>query len=87
MDGEINESVYNRFSMLGKGVGMKCGVVEWVKRSTLRCFQYMERMAESDLTKKVHASVVDAILPSTLNYYVCYFYSRSTKTPRRHKEI
>ncbi len=29
MDGESNESVYNRFGMSSKGEGMKCGVVVW----------------------------------------------------------
>ncbi len=38
MDGESNESVYNRSGMSSKGEGMKCGVVEGVKRNTLRWF-------------------------------------------------
>ncbi len=36
VDGENNESVYRRFGMSSKGEGMSCGVVEMVKRSTLR---------------------------------------------------
>ncbi len=36
MDGESSESVYGRFGMLVKGEEMNCGVVEVVKRSTLR---------------------------------------------------
>ncbi len=44
MDGESNESVYNRFGMSSKGEGVKCGVVEGVKRDTLRWFGHIERM-------------------------------------------
>ncbi len=35
-DGLNNESVYERCGMKGRGSGVECGVVEWVKRSTLR---------------------------------------------------
>lgn len=35
-DGETNESVYERCGMGTSANGIKCGVVEWVKRSTLR---------------------------------------------------
>ena len=61
LDGESNESVYNRFGMASKGEGMKCGVVEWVKRNTLRWFGHMERMDENEMTKRVYRSKVDAI--------------------------
>ncbi len=35
-DRESNEEMYGRFGMSESAVGMDCGVVEWVKRSTLR---------------------------------------------------
>ncbi len=35
-DGLSNESVYERCGMRGHGSGVGCGVVEWMKRSTLR---------------------------------------------------
>ncbi len=35
-DGLSNESVYERCVMRGRGCGVGCCVVEWVKRSTLR---------------------------------------------------
>ncbi len=54
MDDESNESVYNRFGISSKGEGMKCGVVEGVKCNTLRWFGHMERMAESEMTKRVY---------------------------------
>ncbi len=38
-----------------KGEGMKCGVVEGVKHNTLRWFGHMERMAESEMTKRVQS--------------------------------
>lgn len=41
MEGEINESVYNRFGMLGEEVG-----VEWVRRNSLRSFRGMGRVAK-----------------------------------------
>ncbi len=43
MDGESNESVYNRFGMSSKGEGMKHGVVEGVKCNTLRWSGHMAR--------------------------------------------
>ena len=49
-----NESVYERFGMESKGEGIKCGVVEWVKRNTLRWFGHVERMGEEELTKRVY---------------------------------
>jgi len=61
LDGESNESVYNRFGMTSKGEGMKCGVVEGVKRSTLRWFGHMERMDECEMTKRVYMSKIDAV--------------------------
>ncbi len=38
MDGVSNECVYERFGMSHVGVGKKCGVVEEVKRQTLKWF-------------------------------------------------
>ncbi len=43
-DGLSNEGVYERCGMRGHGSGVGCGVVEWVKRSTLRWFGHIERM-------------------------------------------
>ncbi len=43
-DGLSNESVYERCGMRGRGSGTGCGVLEWVKRSTLRWFANIERM-------------------------------------------
>ncbi len=37
-DRESNEDMYRRFGMSETAVGMDCGVVEWVKRSTLRWY-------------------------------------------------
>ncbi len=54
MDGESNESVYNRSGMSSKGEGMKCGVVEGVKHNTLRWFGHMERMTENVITKSIY---------------------------------
>ncbi len=54
MDGESNESMYNRYGMPSKGEGMKCGVVEGVKCNTLRWFGYMERTGENVMTKSIY---------------------------------
>ncbi len=43
-DGVSNESVYEKCGMRGRGSGVGCKVVEWVKRSTLRWFGHIERM-------------------------------------------
>ncbi len=40
MNGESNESVYNRFGMSNKGEGMKCGVVDGVKHNTKVIWPY-----------------------------------------------
>ncbi len=36
--------------------GIGCGVVQWVKRSTLRWFGYVERMRRDEFVKKVYVS-------------------------------
>ncbi len=50
-DGLSNESVYKSCGMRGRGSGVKCGVVEWVKRSTLRWFGRIERMRNEEFVK------------------------------------
>ncbi len=52
-------SVYERFGMCHVGVGKKCGVVEEVKRQTLKWFGHVERMEESKMTKRVYVSEID----------------------------
>ncbi len=47
-DGACNEYVYERCGMRGCGSGVGCGGVEWVKRSTLRWFNHLERMENED---------------------------------------
>ncbi len=47
MDGMSNESVYEHFGMYHRGEGEKCGVVEEVKRQTLKWLCHMEGMEES----------------------------------------
>ena len=58
-DMESNENVYERFGMRSKGEGIKCGVVEWVKRNSLRWFGHVERMRKEDLTKRVYNSEIE----------------------------
>ncbi len=41
-DGESNESMYERCGMGINANGVLCGVVEWVKRNTLRSFRHWE---------------------------------------------
>ncbi len=59
MDGESNENVYRKFGMSSRGEGVSCGVVEMVKRSTLRWFGHLERMNERELTKRIYRSKTD----------------------------
>ncbi len=51
-DGLSNASVYERCGIIGHGSGVGCGVVEWVKRSTLRWFGHIERMENEEFVKK-----------------------------------
>ncbi len=55
-DGESNESVYERCGMGSQVNGVNCGVVEWVKRNTLRWFGHIERMGSEKFVKKVYVS-------------------------------
>ncbi len=56
-DGLSNESMYERCDMRGRGSGMGYGVVEWVKRSTLRWFGHIERMGNEEFVKVYLGSV------------------------------
>ncbi len=55
-DGLSNASVYESCGMRERGSGVGCGVVEWVKRSTLRGFGHIERMGNEEFVKKVYMS-------------------------------
>ncbi len=52
-DGVSNESC----GMTGRGSRVGCGVVEWVKRSTLRWFGHIERMENEEFVKVYPSSV------------------------------
>ncbi len=43
--------------MRGRGSGVGCGVVEWVKRSTLRWFGHIERMENEEFVEVYQSSV------------------------------
>ncbi len=58
-DGLNNESVYETRGMRGCGSGVECGVVEWVKRSTLRWFGHIEKMGNEEFVQKVYLSIVE----------------------------
>ncbi len=45
--------------MSGRGSGVGCGVVEWVKRSTLRWFVHIERMGNEEFVKRVYLSSIE----------------------------
>ena len=55
-DGENNESVHERCGMGSQASGVNCGVVEWVKRNTLRWSGHTERMGDEEFVKKVYIS-------------------------------
>ncbi len=61
MDGESNESVYEKFCMSFKSEGMNCGLVEVVKCRTFKWFGHLERMVGDELTKKIYKSRVDTV--------------------------
>ncbi len=58
-DRESNEDTYGRFGMSETAVGMDYGVIEWVKRSTLRWYGHVMRMNECDFTKRVYESTIE----------------------------
>ncbi len=60
-DGLTKESVCERCGMRGRGSGVGCGGVEWVKRSTLRCFGHIERMGNEEFVKQVYLSSVEGM--------------------------
>ena len=39
--------------------GVDCGVVEWVKRGTLRWFEHVERRNENEFVKRVYKSEIE----------------------------
>ena len=45
-ENESNESLYERCGIEAHENGVNCGVMEWVKRNTLRWFAHMERKKE-----------------------------------------
>ncbi len=51
--------MYVRCGMRGCGSGVGCGVMEWVKRSTLRWFGHIERMGYEEIAKKVYLSSIE----------------------------
>ncbi len=59
MDGMVNESVYERFGMCHGGEGKKCGVVEEVKRQTLKWFGHMEQIEEIKMAKRVYVIEIE----------------------------
>ncbi len=60
-NGLSNKSVYERCSMRGYGNAVGCGVVEWVKRSTLRWFGHIVRMGNEEFVKTVYLSSVEGM--------------------------
>ncbi len=47
--------------MRGRGSGVECGVVEWVKKSILRWFGHIDRMGNEEFLKKVFLSSVEGM--------------------------
>ena len=58
-EGESNESIYEKYDFAGLCAnGMKCSVVEWMKRNTLRWFGHMEGK-KGEAFVKVYVSETD----------------------------
>ena len=55
-ESESNESLYERCDMRPCINGVKCSVVEWVKRNTLRWLGHIERKESEEFLKKVYVS-------------------------------
>ncbi len=59
-DGLSNECISEMWhERVWKWGGVGCGVVEWVKRSTLRWFGHTERMGNEEFVKKVYLSSIE----------------------------
>ncbi len=58
-EGESNESVYERCGMSACVNEVNYGVVEWVKKNTLKWFGHVERMGSEEFMKKVYESVLE----------------------------
>lgn len=56
---ESNETVYEKCGMGSCANVMKCGVVEWVKRNTLRWSGHMERIKSEEILKEVYVSELE----------------------------
>ncbi len=52
-------SVYEHFGMCHVGEGKQCGVVEELKRQTLKWFGHMEGMEEGKMTRRVYVSEIE----------------------------
>ncbi len=58
-EGESDESVYERCGMGASANGVKCGVVEWLKRNTVRWFGHTERMNGEEFVNKMYVSEIE----------------------------
>ncbi len=72
-DIESNGDMYRRFDMSESAVGMDCGVVEWVKRSTLRWYGHVMGALEGVLKERSVSMVVkqgirNSVILPTLSY-------------------
>ncbi len=54
MDGESNESVYEKFVMSFKSERINCGVVELVKCNTFRWFSHVDKMEGDEFAKRIY---------------------------------
>ena len=62
MDDVSNEEVDKNFGMSKRAVGIECGVVERVKRNTMRWYGHVRRMPEERMAKKVYQSEVSGVV-------------------------
>ncbi len=60
-DRVMRTCMYGRFGMSETAVGMDCGVVEWVKQSTLRWYENVTRMNACNFTKRVYESTIEGM--------------------------
>ncbi len=56
--GENNENEYERCGMESHANGVNCGVVEWVKRNTMRRFGHTERMESDEFIKNAYVNEI-----------------------------
>lgn len=56
---ESNESVFERCCIGDTDLGIRCGMIGWVKCSTLKWFRHVEMIPGEEFTKRENQSIIE----------------------------